>query len=103
MLLVLAAAAAYVTLPWWAPTSYIRRKLAGMMSEQMGVDVRIASMSLSWSGGVEIRDMTIESPPGFGDEPMAFVEKISAEFSPVNFFVYKRLGWMKVEGPRHLL
>lgn len=92
-------AAAYVTLPFWAPCGYLRRALAGQMSRQMGVDVRIGGMSLSWSRGVELRDLTIASPEGFGPELMAVVRRVRAEFSPVNLLINRRVAWMELDRP----
>jgi len=98
--LALLLAAAYVTLPWWAPTGWLRAKLAEEMARQMGVPVRIDDLSLRWGSGVEIRGLTIDSPEGFGPEPLAIVERIHADFSPLDFIVHKRLAYMELHRPR---
>ena len=94
------AGAAYVALPWLLPSEMIARMLAENMSEQMGVPVRIGGISFSWWGGTEIRDLTIDSPPEFGPEPMVVVERVRSEFSPVNLLVHKRVTWMALDRPR---
>jgi len=90
----------YVTLPWWVPTSLVRHYLAKRMSEQMGVEVSIRELSLSWGEGVQIRDFTVNSPDGFGEHPMLVVDRLSAEFSPIDFFVRGRMAWMEIQRPR---
>ena len=46
--------AAYVSIPWWAPTDFIRRTMAADMSRQLGVEVTIKRLSLSWDKGIVI-------------------------------------------------
>ena len=98
-MVVVVLAGAYVTLPVWAPTGYLRRALASQMSRQMGVEVSIEGMSLSWAEGVELRGLTIASPDGFGRGAMAFVRRIRAEFSPVNLLANRRVAWMELDRP----
>lgn len=90
---------AYVTIPWWAPTGYLRDRIAEQMRRQMGVDVRIAEMSLSWSRGVELHRLTIASPEGFEAGPMVVVERISGPFSPIDLLFNEKLEWMELERP----
>jgi hypothetical protein len=95
-------AAAYITLPWWAPTGLIRQHLADEMSRQLGLDVRIGKISLSWGEGLELRDLEIDSPEGFSagsGKTMLRAAVIRTELSPINFFWRKRIGWMEVERP----
>ncbi|HUU59728.1 MAG TPA: hypothetical protein VMZ50_09300, partial [Phycisphaerae bacterium] len=99
LIAVLVLAIAYVALPWWAPAGAIRDLLARRMAEQMGVNVRIGEMSLSWSRGIELRGLVIGSPPGFGDEPLVRVERIRADLSPIDFFLRRRLDWMEIDRP----
>ena len=89
----------YVTLPWWVGPS-LRRWIISDMSGQMGVGVHIEKMSLSWSRGVEIDGLTINSPEGFDGEPMAYVKRLRADFSPLRFVFQKRFGWMELDRPR---
>jgi len=98
-LLCVVLAVGYATLPYWAPTGLIRRHLAEVMSRQMGTAVRIGDMSLSWSQGVDLRDLEIDSPAGFAPGAMVRVGHIRAEFSPVEFFLHDRIGWMEIARP----
>jgi len=92
--------AAYATLPWWAPTGLIARRLAARMSEQMGVDVRIESVRLSWADGITVRNLTIHSADAFGRATLAEVDTIRTELSPVDLLVRERLSWMEMVQPR---
>jgi len=96
----LVLAGAYVTLPFWAPSGLLRRWLAGQLSQQIGVEVRIEGVSLSWSRGVELSGLTIASPRGFGPEPLAVVERIRAELAPMNMLFRGKLEWMELENAR---
>ena len=95
-------AAAYIALPWWAPTGLIRRRLIDQMSSQLGLDVRIGEISLSWGQGLELRDLEIDSPKGFSagaGRTMLRAAVIRCELSPINFFWRRRISWMEVERP----
>jgi len=95
-------AAAYIALPWWAPTGLIRRHLIDRMSSQLGLDVRIGKISLSWDQGLELRDLEIDSPEGFSagsGRTMLRAAVIRTELSPINFFWRRRITWMEVEHP----
>ena len=101
-MLCVALAGAYITVPWWVPTGWLRGYLVGEMSSQMGVGVRIGGISLSWTEGIELRDLRIDSPAGFDASagPMVDVPVIRAELSPVNCLLRKRLAWMEIDGPQ---
>ena len=99
-LIVLAAAGAYATLPWWAPTGLLARRLAADLSGQLGVDVRIESVSLSWMDGVEVRGLEIDATPSFGREPIATFPSLRTELAPVDFLLHRRLAWLELTGPR---
>ena len=96
-------AVAYVSLPWWAPTDLIRRHLTEQMSSQLGLDVNIGEISLSWDQGIALHDFQIASPEGFSiDDPgvaMVHASVIRAELSPINLFWRKRIAWMEIESP----
>ncbi|MHC5034277.1 MAG: AsmA family protein, partial [Planctomycetota bacterium] len=97
---VLALAGAYITLPWWAPTGMIKGWLAAEMARQMGVYVRIESLSLSWARGAELRGLTIDSTPGTGAGPMVEIEAVRMDFSPVDIFLNNRIEWLELHRPR---
>lgn len=90
----------YVTLPWWMPTRWLRGYLERQMSDQMGVSVHIDGLSVSWSNGVEIRELMIDSPEPFGPGAMAFVSRLQADFSPLNLILHRRIAWMELQNPR---
>ncbi len=91
---------AYASLPWWAPTGYLSRRLADHLGRQMGVDVGIDGMSLSWLDGVEIRDLTVYSTGRFGSQPLATVRSIRTELSPVELLLHRRIAWVELVKPR---
>jgi len=99
VLIVLAVSGAYVTLPWWAPTGLLRDWIARDLSRQMDVPVEIAEVSLSWSGGVEIRGLRVHCPPEFGSEPILEVPRIRMDLSPIDYVFRKRLAWVEIEAP----
>jgi len=93
-------AVAYISLPWWAPTDLIRRHIADQMSEQLGLEVSIGEMSMSWDEGVELKDFRIASPDGFSagsGGTMVSAAAIRAELSPINLFWRRRIAWMEVD------
>lgn len=96
----LAAWIGYVALPWWAPTGWLARRIEQDLTEQLGVPARIASMSITWGRGVEIHGLTIDSPREFGPEPLAHIESIRTDFSPIRFLANRRLEWMDVDQPQ---
>ena len=100
---VLIAGLAYVTLPWWMPTSLLRNWIAHDLAAQTGVDVTIADMSLSWREGVVVRGLRIACPPGHGVEPMVTVDRIRTEFSPWRYLFARRIAWMEIERPQVLV
>ncbi len=100
VVLALALVGAYVAMPVWIPTGVVRERLAASISRQIGLDCRIESLSVSWSKGVRIDNLSIEMPPGFGGGDLLSVESISADFSPIKLLLGGRLGWMVVDRPR---
>ena len=96
----LLAAAAYVTLPWWAPTGWLARRIAASLARQLGCDVQIGSLRLDWTDGVEIRELTVGAPPGFGTAPTARVRSVRTDLSPVNLLINRRLAWMELDQPQ---
>ncbi|MFW6133472.1 MAG: hypothetical protein ACOC8F_06200, partial [Planctomycetota bacterium] len=96
-LVVVALAALYATLPWWAPRGVLRRWVAGEMSAQMGVPVEIDSLTLSWSRGMELGGLTIHAADGEG--PLVVADAVRMDFSPVDL-LRGRVAWMDVVRPR---
>ncbi|RPI62423.1 MAG: hypothetical protein EHM48_04100, partial [Planctomycetaceae bacterium] len=91
---------AYVTFPWWAPRQAIRDYIAADMSRQLGVDVRIKSLDLSWGGGITLKNLTIASGRQFGGRPMVTVDRINADYSPSDILLHKRIAWANVSGAK---
>lgn len=100
VLLLLAVLGAYAALPWWAPTGYLRRRLAEELARQMGVGVRIETLSLSWSEGVEIGEVTVESSEAFDSAPMLTVKAIRTELSPLELLLHGRVAWLELIEPQ---
>ncbi|MFB3893328.1 MAG: AsmA family protein [Phycisphaerae bacterium] len=100
VLVALIVAVVYITFPWWAPVGLIRDIVAGDLARQLGVDVSIKSLSLSWADGIRISELTIGSPRQFGPDPMVRIEAIRAEYAPVTLFVRNRIRWVEVQGPQ---
>ena len=99
----MAAVIAYAALPWWLPTGVLKQWVAEDMARQMGVEVTIDELSVSWRNGVHIRGLTVGAPPGFGDEPMLVVEQIHTEFAPLRYLIAKRIESMEISQPRLLV
>ena len=104
---VLLVALAWISLPWWLPTNVIRRKLAASLAQQMGVEVNVSALALSWAGGVELNGLSIAGPGGFGhgdlgpaSQPMIYIDKIRCDFSPLALLLNRRLEWMEIVRPR---
>ncbi|MCL2701760.1 MAG: AsmA family protein [Phycisphaerae bacterium] len=95
----LVAGVAYVTLPWWLPTDALRGRLVDDMSRQTGCDVTIGSLSVSWGGGVDIRDLVIHNPAGFEPEPLLRVSRLRADFSPLSFLASDTIEFVEIEDP----
>ncbi len=98
LLLIPVLATAYVTLPWWTPKDYLRRRIAERLTEQLRLPVRIGSLSLSWAGGVRLRDLSIGSPEGFSPAPMIRIDRIGAGLSPIKYLLTGQLDRLDVEG-----
>ena len=73
----------YATLPWWLPSGFVKQWMADSLSEQMGVPVRVARVTVSWAGGIEFHDVEIDSPSGFKSDTMLKVPLLRADFSPL--------------------
>ena len=99
-ILALLAAAGYVTLPWWVPAQYLRRRLETGLSSRLGVAVTMEGLSLDWSRGVEVTGLAVASPDRENPQPMLRVERIRAELAPLKFLLYRRVGWLEVLKPQ---
>lgn len=99
ILLALLLAAAYATLPWWAPTGWLGREICRRLSAQAGCEVRLTDLRLSWASGVEIRGLAID-PPGGGPVPLASVRVVRTELSPVRLLLNKDLGCVELIEPK---
>ncbi len=107
--LALLLAGAYATLPTWAPTGWLSREICRQLSKQAGCDVRIGQLKLSWSRGIEIRDLAIYPPAGGQvpprdltdvlPVPLASVRVIRAELAPIRIMLHKDLGRVELIEP----
>ena len=94
---VLAAAAAYVALPWWVPTTMLRRWIAEDMARRTGLKVHIQDLSVSRGAGVELVGLRVDGPARFGGGPMLVVERVRTEFHPANYLFHRRLQWLELD------
>ena len=98
VVLTLLVAGAYATFPMWAPTGWLGREICRRLAKQAGCDVRIGQLKLSWSRGVEIRDLEID-PPGGGTTPLASARVIRAELAPIRLLMHNDLGCVELIEP----
>ena len=66
----------------------------------MDVDVQIDGLSLSWASGMEISGLKIGSTGDTGPEPMAEIDRVRMDFSPIDLFIHDRVEWMELDRPR---
>jgi hypothetical protein len=107
--LTLLVSGAYATLPMWAPTGWLGREICRRLSDQAGCAVRMGELKLSWSRGVEIRDLTIYPPAGGQvplreltippPVPLASVRIIRAELAPIRLLMHNDLGCVELIEP----
>lgn len=98
-MVVLLLAAGYVTLPRWVPVALLRGYIERDLARQVGAPVHIQAMDLSWSRGVEIVGLTIDSPSR-ADAPLLRADAIRLDFSPLELLFRNRIAWMEVERPQ---
>lgn len=89
----------YLTLPYWIPTRHLGDFIAARMSQQMQVPVAIEGLSVDWSTGLQIHNLRIGSPEGTGTAPLAVVEHVAADFSPLTYIFQQKLKWMEIRRP----
>ena len=87
----------YVTFPLWAPCGLIREYIRQDLEKKLGVAVGLRALSLSWSQGVVLEGLTIQSDESFGHAVLADVERLSTEYSPYNLLVHDRFEWMTLD------
>jgi hypothetical protein len=92
--LVLASLAGYALLPWYLPKGLIKDKLREQLEQELGREVSIGNLHLSWGGGVEIEDLIIKRREGFGEGDLAWIERVHSPFDPVE---------LAKTGPREVL
>lgn len=89
----------YAALPWWLPKTWLKNYIADDMQRQMGVGVTINELRVNWSDGLELRGIKIDSPAEFGAEPIADIESIRFDFSPLTALFKKKIDWMEINSP----
>ena len=99
VLLLVVLTGAYVSLPWWLPTAWLRDQIADALAADLGAEVRIGRLSVSWSDGVQLQDLEIGSPPGFSDRPMVTVGSLRMDFAPLAMLLDRDPDWMEVDRP----
>lgn len=95
----LALAVVYVTLPYWAPRAAIARGICRQLSSQLGVPVHLGSVTISWGRGVVIHDLVIDSSGEPNAPPLVSVHRLRADLSPLVLAAQNRLDWMELDDP----
>ncbi len=91
--------AAYVTLPLWLPTGYLKDQIAKQLSQQTQLEVTIGELTVSWATGLELRDLEIRSPGDNSPMAMVSVRRIGAEFNPIAYFLSDSIEWLEITEP----
>ncbi len=93
-------AAIYAAIPWWIPTGWLADRLADDLSAQLGAEVTVGDLAVSWSDGLRIGSIAVANPPGFGAGPAVTIEQVRMDFSPLATLLRGRIAWMVVDEPR---
>ena len=100
--LALVLTAAYLFLPAWLPTDWLRAKIETHLTETLGVRVNINRLNVSWGDGILLEGLTIDSPPsptGQTLAPMVRIEQVRCDFSPLDL-LKRQCEWIDVRGLR---
>jgi len=73
----------YGLLPWYLPKGIIKDKLCAQLQRELGRQVSMGELKLSWAEGVEIRDLVIKRRRGFGPGELARIKRLWCPFAPV--------------------
>ena len=87
----------YFLLPWWLPTESIRTSLVERMERELGRDVSIGELKLSWNEGIEIGQLAIKRRGGFGEGNLLEVKHISLPFAPIGL-IFGQVAYLHVTG-----
>lgn len=90
---------AYVSLPIWLPTHWLKNRIAGDLARQTGLPVRIAGLSTSWRRGVRIDRLEIGESSEQEGQSMILVPQIRASFDPLRYVLEKKIDWMEIDQP----
>jgi hypothetical protein len=100
VLAILLLAVLYVSLPWWLPRGVLRSVIQQRLSARLNLPVTVGLADLSWSTGLQIDNLSIQSEPAFGSAPMVVVGRLTADYSPISLLLNNRLDWLTVSGVR---
>jgi hypothetical protein len=94
-----ALTAAYALLPWYVPTDWLARRIAANLEAQFGRPVRVQGVSLSWTQGVCIEGVVIESLPKEGHPPLlARVRRVRCGLTPLRTVLDGRVDRLELAG-----
>ena len=93
------AGAAYVTLPFWLPTDYLKDQIAKQLAAQTQLEVTIDELTVSWASGLELSGLEIRSPGDNSPMAMVSVRRIGAEFNPIAYFLSDSIEWLEISEP----
>lgn len=86
----------YVTIPWWAPTGWIRQHVESKLSRQAGTAVTIQELSLNWDE-IRLEGLSVASRDTSA-EPLVVAEYVRLPLEPINILLGRDVDWMEVEG-----
>ena len=93
-------AAAYMTLPWWAPKAFLQKRFAEALSRQLDLPVSIERLDMSWQEGIVLTGLRIGERPEFGPQDMVSVGSLRCDLSPIRLAATGRLKWVEIDDAR---
>ena len=93
-------AAAYATLPWWMPKTFLANRIARGLTAELGLPVSIEALDMSWGDGVSVREVRIGDAPEFGGGDMVAIGSLRCDLSPIHLLWTGRLKWAELEEVR---
>ena len=73
----------YALLPWILPMGLVKRKLTAQIERDFGRPVQIGEVTVSWGGGVQIRDLVIQRKRTYGAGELLRVSRLHTSFTPL--------------------
>ncbi|MDD4890517.1 MAG: hypothetical protein PHU85_11370 [Phycisphaerae bacterium] len=88
---------AYLAIPWWLPTNWLRGQIIAQLQHDLARPVSIKGIEVSWRDGVVLHDLRIYQTDEFGPgDPLLQVEQVSVPLTPIRTLTQRRLGRLHV-------